>query len=175
MTAIGQVTGRRGGAPACRSFSKGRGHGRLARARLKGVVAPALPAPLGRACANHGARGFTLVEVMAAIVLVAIVLPTAMQGTMLCLDLAHNARMQAQAASLAQAKLSELAATNMIQDAMQAGDFGEQWPQYKWLATVEAWDDPRLVELDVSVVWTARGRNYDVTISTLVYDGAAGE
>jgi len=25
------------------------------------------------------------------------------------------------------------------------------------------------------VVWTARGRNYDVTISTLVYDGAAGE
>jgi len=154
-------------------------HGRLGRARPKDVVAPALPAPLGRACANHGTRGFTLVEVMAAIVLVAIVLPTAMQGTTLCLDLAHNARMQAQAASLAQAKLSELAATNMIYEAMQTGDFGEQWPQYKWLATVEAWDDPRLVELDVSVVWTARGRDYDVTISTLVYDvatdGATGE
>lgn len=149
MTAIGQQTTRRGGA------------GRSG--------------PLTRMALPRRRRGFTLVEVMAAIVLVAIVLPTAMQGTTLCLDLAHNARMQAQAASLAQAKLSELAATKMIQEAMQAGDFGEQWPQYKWLATVEAWDDPRLVELDVSVVWTTRGRDYDVTISTLIYDGAAGE
>jgi general secretion pathway protein I len=122
-----------------------------------------------------GRRGFTLIEVMTAIVLVAIVLPTAMQGTMLCMDLAGHARRQAQAASLAQAKLAELAATRMIDEAVQTGDFGQQWPQYRWMATVEAWDDPRLLELDVSVIWTTRGRDYDVTISTLIYDGAAGE
>jgi general secretion pathway protein I len=120
-------------------------------------------------------RGFTLVEVLAAMVLVAIVLPTALQGTILCMNLASNARMQVQAASLAQAKLSELAATRMIDDAVQTGDFGEQWPQYTWIATVQTWDDPRLVELDVSVLWNRRGKDYDVTVSTLVYDGAAGE
>ncbi len=120
-------------------------------------------------------RGFTLVEVMAAMVLLAIVLPTAIQGTILCMNLATNARMQVQAASLAQAKLSELAATKMIDEAMQTGDFGEQWPQYRWLATVQPWDDPRLVELDVSVVWNRKGKDYDVTVSTLVYDGATGE
>jgi prepilin-type N-terminal cleavage/methylation domain-containing protein len=120
-------------------------------------------------------RGFTLIEVMAAMVLAAIVLPTAIQGTVLCMNLATNARMQVQAASLAQAKLSELAATKMIDDAVQTGDFGEQWPQYTWIATVQSWDDPRLVELDVSVLWNRRGKDYDVTVSTLVYDGVAGE
>jgi hypothetical protein len=62
----------------------------------------------------------------------------------------------------------------MIDEATQFGDFGEQWPQYKWMATVEPWDDPRLLELDVSVTWVARGRDYDVTISTLIYDGTTG-
>jgi type II secretory pathway pseudopilin PulG len=119
--------------------------------------------------------GFTIVEVMAALVVVAIVLPTLIQGTLLCMDLAVHARMQAQAASLAQAKLSELAATRMIDQAMQTGDFGERWPQYEWMATVQSWDDPRLVELDVSVLWNRRGKDYGVTVSTLIYDGATGE
>jgi len=128
--------------------------------------------------ARHARRrrsGFTLVEVMAAMVLLAIVLPTAIQGTVLCMNLATNARMQAQAASLAQAKLSELAATKMIDEAIQTGDFGEQWPQYTWIASVQSWYDPRLVELDVSVVWIRNGKEHDVTVSTLVYDGTTGE
>lgn len=128
-------------------------------------------------------RGFTLVEVMAAIVLVAIVLPTATQGTLLCLDLAVHSRMQARAASLAQAKLSELAATGQFDEAMQSGDFGEQWHQFTWMAIAEPWEDSQLVQLedsqliqlDVAVVWTRRGREYDVTMSTLIYDGAASE
>jgi len=147
MTAVGQVTARPGAGQS---------------ARPAGAHLP------------RRRRGFTLVELMVAIVLVAIVLPTAIQGTILCLDLSVNARMEAQAASLAQAKLSELAATRMIDEATQFGDFGEQWPQYKWMATVESWDDPRLLELDVSVTWVARGRDYDVTISTLIYDGTTG-
>ncbi len=146
MTAIGRVTDRCGSA----------WHGRPARA------------------ASGCRLGFTIVEVMAALVVVGIVLPALIHGTLLCMDLAVHARMQAQAASLAQAKLSELAATMMIDEAMQTGDFGEQWPQYKWMATVESWDDPRLVELDVSVVWNRRGKDYDVTVSTLVYDRATG-
>jgi len=121
------------------------------------------------------AGGFTIVEVLAALMLVAIVLPTAVNGTLLCLDTAAHASMQAKAASLAQAKLSELAATGQFDEAMQTGDFGEQWPQFEWMAIAEPWEDARLVQLDVAVVWTRRGRDYDVTMSTLIYDGAAGE
>jgi len=115
-------------------------------------------------------RGFTLVELLTALVVVAIVLPVLVQGVMLCLDLSVHARMQAQAASLAQAKLSELAATRMIDQSVQSGNFGQQWPQYAWIATAESWYDARLVELDVAVIWARKGKEYDVTVSTLVYD-----
>lgn len=121
------------------------------------------------------AGGFTIVEVLAALMLIAIVLPTAVHGTLLCLDTAAHASMQARAASLAQAKLSELAATGQFDQAMQSGDFGEQWPQFAWMAIAEPWEDDRLVQLDVSVVWTRRGREYDVTMSTLIYDEIADE
>lgn len=121
------------------------------------------------------AGGFTIVEVLAALTLVAIVLPAAVHGTLLCLDTAAHASMQARAASLAQAKLSELAATGQFEEAMLTGDFGEQWPQFVWMAIAEPWEDSRLVQLNVAVVWTRRGREYDVTMSTLIYDGAAGE
>ena len=122
-----------------------------------------------------GRRGFTIVEVMAAIVVVAIVLPALVHGTLLCMDLAVHARMQAQAASLAQAKLSELAATRTIDEAVQTGDFGQQWPQYRWTATVQSWEDSRLVELDVLVRWNRKGQEYDVAVSTLIYDETTSE
>jgi len=123
---------------------------------------------------THGrdahATGFTLVELLTALAIVAIVLPAVVQGVILCLDLSVHARMQAQAASLAQMKLSELAATRMIDQSVRSGDFGQQWPQYVWIATTESWYDARLVELDVSVFWVRKGKEYDVTVSTLVYD-----
>lgn len=115
-------------------------------------------------------RGFTLVELLTALVVVAIVLPAVVHGVVTCMDLSVHARMQAQAASLAQAKLSELAATRMLDQSVRSGDFGDQWPQYAWYAEVGSWYDPRLVEIDVSVIWLRKGREYDVTVSTLVYD-----
>ena len=121
------------------------------------------------------AGGFTIIEVLAALMLIAIVLPTVVHGTLLCLDTAAHASMQARAASLAQAKLSELAATGQFDQATLAGDFGEQWPQFEWMAIAEPWEDERLVQLDVAVVWTRRGREYDVTMSTLIYDEIADE
>jgi len=129
-----------------------------------------------RADCHTPAAGFTLVELLAAMVVVAIVLPSIVQGVVLCLDLSAHTRMQAQAASLAQAKLSELAATRMIDDDYQTGDFGEDWPRYSWAATTSYWyDDARLIELDVSVIWARKGKQYDVTLSTLVYDSDAGD
>jgi len=78
------------------------------------------------ASVGRRAGGFTIVEVLAALMLVAIVLPGAVHGTLLCLDTAAHASMQAQAASLAQAKLSELAATAHFDEAAQPGDFGRR-------------------------------------------------
>jgi len=120
-------------------------------------------------------RGFTIVEVLATLTLAAIVLPPAVDGVLVCLATAAHAKDQARAASLAQSKLAELVASGELYDAEMAGDFGEDLPQYTWTAQVGNWDDPRLAQLDVSVIWARRGREYNVTLSTLVYTGSSGE
>ena len=60
-------------------------------------------------------------------------------------------------------------ATNQWQSGGLSGDFGEQWREYSWQAEVQSWVEPSARQLQVHVVWTARGRNYDVVLSTLVY------
>jgi prepilin-type N-terminal cleavage/methylation domain-containing protein len=127
---------------------------------------------------HRGARvrgGFTLVEVLASLLLAAIVLPPAIRGIVLCLDTAGEARLRTEAAALAQSKLTELVATGEVYDAQLEGDFGEELPQYRWAAQLTEWEDSRLVQLDVAVTWQRHGRDRDVTLSTLLYLGAADE
>ncbi len=120
-------------------------------------------------------RAFTIVEVLATLTLAAIVLPVAMHGILLCLATAGHARQQARAASLAQTKLAEIVATGELYDAETEGDFGEDLPQYTWAAQVNEWEDPRLVQVDVAVIWIRRGQERYVTLSTLVYTGSPSE
>ena len=126
-----------------------------------------------RTSAAHG--GFTIVELLATLVLVGIVLPVAVHGIVLCLATAEHARQQAEAAALAQSKLAELVATDQWYDAELDGDFGEEWPEYRWAAQVLEWEDTRMVELDVCVFWTRRGQDRDVILSTLIYTGTPNE
>ena len=53
-------------------------------------------------------RGFTLVEVLATLVLLGIILPIAMRGVSMAMAAASNARRTAEATSLAEAKLNML-------------------------------------------------------------------
>ncbi len=118
---------------------------------------------------------FTIVELLATLTLVCIVLPVAVHGILLCLDVAAHARHQAQAAALAQSKIAELAATGQWYDAELDGDFGDDWPEYTWVAQIGEWEDSRLSQLDVYVLWNRRGRDRGVTLSTLIYRGVPNE
>ncbi len=124
-----------------------------------------------------GRRGgaFTLVELLATLTLVCIILPVATQGILLCLDTAAHARHRTEAAALAQSKMAELIATGQWYDAELQGDFGDDWPQYTWISQTGDWEDSRLAQLDVYVLWTRRGRDYHVTLSTLLYAGVPNE
>ena len=122
-----------------------------------------------------GCGAFTIVEVLATLTLAAIVLPPVVHGVLLCLATAGHARQQARAASLAQSKLAELVATGELYDAEMNGDFGDELPEYTWTAQVNEWEDSRLVEVDLAVMWTSRGQERYVTLSTLVYMGSLNE
>jgi prepilin-type N-terminal cleavage/methylation domain-containing protein len=122
----------------------------------------------------HARRGFTLIEVLATIVLMGIVLPVAMHGISLCMRSAQSARQRGEAAALAESKLNELVATGDWQYGLLSGDFGEAWPEYRWNgAATERADDPSLHELSVRVAWTTRGQERDVTLTTLVFESTA--
>jgi len=115
-------------------------------------------------------QGFTLVEVLASMALVAIILPTVMKGISLALHTASLARQKAVAASLAQTQLDELVATSDWSESSTSGDFPD-FPGYTWTADVAERESTTLLEVEVSVLWQARGQERSVTLDTLVYTG----
>ena len=76
--------------------------------------------------------GFTLAEILAAMLLMAIVIPVALQGMMIANRAGVVAERRQMAARLADNLLTELVLTEDWRDADDEGDFGEDWPGYRW-------------------------------------------
>jgi general secretion pathway protein I len=112
-------------------------------------------------------RGFTLIEALAAVLLVSIVLPVAMRGFSLAALVADEAKHREEAAVLAHSKMSELLATGGWQTGALSGDFAPEHPEYKWKAELNNWDTSTLQKLDLHVNWNSAGRDQVLTISTL--------
>ncbi len=107
------------------------------------------------------------------LLLIAIVLPAIMQGISLATTTASLARRRTEAAGLAQSKISELLATSQWQNGAAGGDFGTDWPDYRWDETVAPWQGDTtgagIQQIDVKVTWTASGRDDSLTVSSLAY------
>ena len=125
---------------------------------------------------SHGLAAFTLVEVLAALLLVAIVLPVVMQGVSLATTAASSARRRTEAASLAQSKLAEILATEGWRGGVLSGYFsaadGYNADDYGWRVEVIPWTpEPYVRQLTVHVTWDRAGGEQSVTLTTLVYEG----
>jgi prepilin-type N-terminal cleavage/methylation domain-containing protein len=123
-------------------------------------------------------HGFTLMEVMATLLVLGIVLPVAMRAVSTCTNVASNAKRRAEAGGLAESKLAELIATGTWQNGKLEGDFGLDWPDYRWRADNQTWSPTQAVdngagnvitELDVHVTWIGRTGEQTLTLGTLVY------
>lgn len=121
---------------------------------------------------RHRRRGFTLIEVIATLLFIAIVLPVVMQAISLSTGAAGLARRSLEAASLAEEKLSELVATGEWSTGQQSGDFGEDWPDYQWTAETMS-RDTELMEITVRVSWDSRGSERSVSVTTMAYTGGS--
>jgi len=109
--------------------------------------------------------GFTLLEVMIALAIIAMVLVTVLASQSQSLSLAGEAKFNTTAALLAQSKLAEIEAENPENLASDSGDFGENFPGYHWDLTVsspgfagaeEALD--YLKQIDLVVSWGEQDR-----------------
>jgi len=126
------------------------------------------------ASSRRSGRGFSIIEVLATLVLVGLVLPVAVDGILLSLATAGYARNQARAMALAQNIMTEMVAAADYQDAQATGRFEPIGPEYEWTAQWNDWDDPRLMQLTVTVVWQQRSEQREVAVSTLAPSGRGG-
>jgi prepilin-type N-terminal cleavage/methylation domain-containing protein len=129
-----------------------------------------------KAASGRSRSGFTLIECLAAILLMAMVLPAINLGIAAATRSGGQARSRTEAAGLAQSKVSELVAfaqSHQLSETSLEGDFGPDWPNYHWKAVVNDWtNDPYPVgmqQLDVQVTWPLKNPTDSVTLSTLVY------
>ncbi|HEV8608227.1 MAG TPA: type II secretion system protein [Tepidisphaeraceae bacterium] len=116
---------------------------------------------------KHSRRGFTLLEVLATLILIGIILPAVMGGISLATAAAGEAKHKVEAVSLAQTKLSELLATTQYQPTSSSGDFAD-YPGYAWTASIET-RDTNLSQVSVRVTWFAHGQERFVDLSSMIY------
>jgi len=107
------------------------------------------------------------VEVLAAMVFMAIVIPAAVRA----LTVANRAGVVADhkrvAAHLADSLLNELSVTGNWRNGNQTGDFGTGWPGYRWAVRSDSWEEDAMRVVSVDVFFEVQGMEYSVCLSTL--------
>ncbi|MBW1914668.1 MAG: type II secretion system protein [Deltaproteobacteria bacterium] len=118
-----------------------------------------------------GQYGFTLLEILATFVLMAIILPAAMKGISISSKMAGHSKKKVEASALAEAKLTEIIINKDWTDGEQEGDFEDEWADYSWSMTVEDWEkEESMQQVDLSVFWNTSGIERSVTLTTVVYN-----
>jgi Tfp pilus assembly protein PilV len=121
---------------------------------------------------KRSAAGFTLAEVLAALLFMAIVIPAAIEGMHIASLAGTVAQRKGEAARVAQRLLAETMATTNSNQSGQSGTLVEGQRQFRWTMQSEPWNqDPSqnvMRLLSVEVKFTAQNRDYSVRMSTLV-------
>lgn len=131
-------------------------------------------------CKNNR-RGFTLVEMMATTVLVAVILPAALKALSIISALTSESTHRSIALNLAESRLSELLATGDWESGYLEGDFDDYRQKflqtdynlretnldgYRWVLIPND-SKTSLSEITIAVYWTSRGVEKHLTLSTL--------
>lgn len=104
--------------------------------------------------------GFTLLEVMVAMAIIAIALTAVLGSQSQSVSLASEAKFNTTAPLLAQSKIAEIEVAEQDDLAGGSGDFGEDFPGYTWELSVEdiVFEKPEnvsdlLKRIDLKVSW----------------------
>jgi general secretion pathway protein I len=109
---------------------------------------------------NMTNKGFTLLEVMVAVAIIAIALTTLLGSQSQSVSFANSAKFETMAALLAQSKMSEITMQEAGAITNDSGDFGDDYPGYRWEVNVNDTDiagidniSDYLKQLDLTVTW----------------------
>ena len=116
---------------------------------------------------HHG--GFSLIEVMCAILIMGVALVALTHGLTTALASTKDSEVQTTVVSLAAGQMEMLRAGGVLTDDTTDGDFGESFPKYKWLQTVGPSDVDGLHQVEIAVQDAKSGATL-YKLTTLLFD-----
>ena len=102
-------------------------------------------------CCRPKVCGFTLLEVMVAIAILAITLVAVFQSQSQSISMAQHSRTVTMMSLLAQSKMTDFEAQEVLNTGTQTGDFGEDYADYNWRTIVAPSDIQSLGRVEVTV------------------------
>src|SRR5947209_14666046 len=122
-------------------------------------------------------QAFTLAEVLAALVFMAILIPVALEGLSIASRAGEVAARKSDAALVAERLLNESVVTTNWNNAVQNGNVRQGIRDFRYSLKNEPWDQDAnqsvMRRISVQGQFTAQGREYSVKLSTLV-DSTSG-
>ncbi|MBL9206328.1 MAG: prepilin-type N-terminal cleavage/methylation domain-containing protein [Opitutaceae bacterium] len=112
-------------------------------------------------------RAFTLAEVLAALTLMAIVIPVALGGMSIASRAGSLGQRKAAAARVAQRVLNELIVTGQVLASGQSGSAAEDTQRFTWRMETAPWSIDALDVVTVHVTFEVQGDAFEVSVSTL--------
>jgi general secretion pathway protein I len=119
---------------------------------------------------NSRNPGFTLLEVMVAMSIIAIALTALLVSQSQSISIAGEAKFSTTAALLAQSKMAEIETKTEDELTYDSGDFGDDFPDYSWemevqdvIFTVEEEFTDYLKQVDLTIYW-GEGRQYQYSL-----------
>ncbi|XAM00276.1 prepilin-type N-terminal cleavage/methylation domain-containing protein [Phycisphaeraceae bacterium D3-23] len=119
-------------------------------------------------------RGFTLIEALAALMLMAVVVPLVLRGIALSAQVGVLADRRAHATMLADTRLTEAILNGEWEEGDSAGTFdpesyGSDAELYQWYLLVDDWNSQTAFkEVTLVVSWQQRGEEQIVSLTTVV-------
>lgn len=117
--------------------------------------------------------GFTLIEALAALLLITIVLPVVMRAVVSSAQVGVLADRRAEAVTLADTKLAEVLLNRDWKFGDAAGDFaefyGDHARRYQWTLRIDDWNETAFSQVTVKVLWLQRGQEQAIELATVVY------
>ena len=129
-------------------------------------------AKINRTRQNGSASAFTLAEVLAALVFMAILIPVALEGLSIASRSGEVAARKSEAALVAESILNEHIVTTNWNTGLQNGTVRYGTRDFNWTMRNDPWtQDPNATtmrQLSVEVTYAAQGKDYTLRASTLV-------
>ena len=115
-----------------------------------------------------GEKAFTLLEAIASLAILSIGLIAVVKSFSSSVQAGSYTQGLTIATFLSEGKIAELETTSQTTLGTETGDFGEDYPNYRWETEVSSTENEKIQEAVVSIFWRKRGEERKIELITLL-------